>query len=224
MRSAAERVLQVIDDPTSVSDLQEYFEQGSRGRPPSYSGARFESLGGGGDAPEHCDRITPFDLLALECLSVRVPISVGLDLVEGDLGRQIGDLLNEIPLDVDLGADGAREHVLPGSPADQAWWMLKEQTDVGWVTAGKLLARKRPRLVPVWDQVVRCVYRPPRRENEWVWLNALLREDNGLLADHVEAHRNSAGLQVRVSILRTLDVILWMRHHAEHRPSRCSGI
>jgi hypothetical protein len=30
------------------------------------------------------------------------------------------------------------------------------ETAAGWVTAGKLLARRRPHLVPVYDGVVKC--------------------------------------------------------------------
>jgi hypothetical protein len=151
-----DRLLEVVTDERSVLDLREYFDQGDADRPPAYTGSRFEGLGGGGDGPDVRDRITPWDLVAVECLSVRVPTSVGLDLLEGGLGDQLGGYLSELPTDVDLGSGEAGQHLVDGSPADIAWKTLRDQTDVGWVTAGKLLARKRPRLIPVWDRVVKC--------------------------------------------------------------------
>ncbi len=51
-------------------------------------------------------------------------------------------LLSKIPADVGLGTGDAGSLVEDGREADQAWRLLKAQDDVGWVTAGKLLARK----------------------------------------------------------------------------------
>ena len=46
---------------------------------------------------------------------------------------------------------------------------------LGAVAAGKLLARKRPRLIPVWDHVVRCALGHPN--GAWLWLDNLLRAE-----------------------------------------------
>lgn len=221
--AALDRLIRIVDQERSVADLQTYFDQGSVGQVPQYSGARFENLGGGGDVAEHKDRITPWDLVAVKCLSVDIPINVSLDLLEGALGDQIASDLKKVPVDIDLGDDEARAHVDPGSPAQHAWQALVDQTDVGWVTAGKLLARKRPRLIPVWDSVVRCVYDVPKGQDSWVWLNELLREEGGAVSRQVARVRDAAALDVHVSTLRTLDVILWMRHRKDHRNSGCLG-
>ena len=222
--AAVDRLLKLVEDVRSVVDLRAYFDQGDGGQVPMFSGARFESLGGGGDIPEHRNRITSWDLVAVKCLSVDVPINVSLDLLEGDLGDQIASYLEDIPTDIDLGDDGASAHVAPGSPAQLAWQALVDQTDIGWVTAGKLLARKRPRLIPVWDSVVRCAYHVPKGHDEWVWLDDLLRQRGGALALAVAVVRDEAALGVDVSVLRTLDVILWMRHRNQHRSRRCPGL
>jgi hypothetical protein len=84
------------------------------------------------------------------------------------LGIQVSALLRHIPATLALGEPGARVHVLDSSPADQAWHLLDARDGVGWVIAGKLLARKRPHLIPVWDHVVRCAMGYP--ENAWLWL------------------------------------------------------
>jgi hypothetical protein len=72
--------------------------------------------------------------------------------LEGELGRPISDLLGRVDTDIDLGTQHARSLVDDRGAADQARQLLKRQDDVGWVTAGKLLARKRPRLIPVCPQ------------------------------------------------------------------------
>ncbi len=90
------------------------------------------------------------------------------------------------------------------------------------MTAGKLLARKRPRLVPVYDEVVRCAVRSPR--GFWIWLHEQLRANGGLLADRLAKLRADAGLDTTVSLPRILDVVVWMRHHNSHLPRRCAGL
>jgi hypothetical protein len=91
----------------------------------------------------------------VQTLSVAVLASVVLDILEGSLGARLSGLLQAIPRDTDM-ADAEAAVVADGSPADQAWHLLRDQPDVGWVIAGKILARKRPRLLPVYDRVVRC--------------------------------------------------------------------
>lgn len=68
----------------------------------------------------------------------------------------------------------------------------RDQPGIGWVTVGKLLARKRPRLLPVHDQVVRCVLGRP--ESFWLDLHTALRVDNWALHHEPMALRQSAAL------------------------------
>jgi hypothetical protein len=133
--------------------LEAYFAPGA------YTGQWFETFAGGGDRAGTRDRITLDDLYAVEALQVQVPFAVGRELLEGQLGRDVGAHLQKIPTDVELGTDGAGALVADCGPADQAWRLLNnrdEKTGVGWVIAGKLLARKRPKLFPVHDSIVRC--------------------------------------------------------------------
>ena len=158
---STEDLLRILRDDQSARDLRTYFSTAAPDRPPLYAGSRFDTLDGGGSRPDTRDRITAADLLAVQCLSVAVPAPVSLNLLEGHLGIQVSGLLRHVPASIELGEPGSRDHVLPGSPADQAWHLLTEQDGVGWVTAWKLMARKRPRLIPVWDHVVRCAMNYP---------------------------------------------------------------
>ncbi|MEU9135411.1 DUF6308 family protein [Streptomyces sp. NPDC048404] len=108
-----------------------------------------------------------------------------------------------------------------GSPAHTAWHLLRGQPGIGWVTAGKLLARKRPRLMPVSDQVVRCVLGHPK--SFWLDLHAALRSDNRSLHHELLALRQLAELPEAVSVLRICDVVLWMHHRTDHEQRNCIG-
>ncbi|GAA2459586.1 hypothetical protein GCM10010405_49760 [Streptomyces macrosporus] len=94
-------------------------------------------------------------------LSATVPTQVAVDLLEGGLGRRLSELLRTVPTGVDL-ADADASEAAPGSADDRARHLLMERDDIGWVTAGKLLARKRPGLLPAYGQVVHCALGRPR--------------------------------------------------------------
>ncbi len=76
------------------------------------------------------------------------------------------------------------------------------------MTAGKL-SRKRPRLLPVYDAVVRAAVGAPRAF--WSWLHRELHDDPGLV-EGTERLRAEAGAH-ELTVLRTLDVVIWMRNY-----------
>jgi hypothetical protein len=195
-----------------VDDLRRYF---GIDLPPGgvpFTGSRFEHLAGGGDRLEVADWITAEDLVAVQTLSVTVPAPVALDILEGPLGVRLSGLLHAIPRDINM-VEADADVVADGSPADQAWHLLRDQPDVGWVIAGKLLARKRPQLLPVYDRVVRCaVGRPP---SFWLALHTALRADDAALHRQLLELRQVAGVPETVSVLRVFDVAVWMGHRAE---------
>ncbi|WP_098017695.1 DUF6308 family protein [Streptomyces sp. b62] len=204
-----QRLHAVLDGDRVVGDLRRYF---GIGLPPGagvFTGGRFEHLAGGGDRRQVANRFTAEDLIAVQTLSVTVPAPVALDLLEGPLGTQLSELLRGIPADADLSdASG----VADGSPAYRAWSLLESQYKVGWVIAGKLLARKRPRLLPVYDRVVRCALGHP--PSFWTELRTAQRKDDAALHHRLLSLRQSAGLPETVSALRVADVAVWMAHPA----------
>ena len=211
-QSFVERLRSFVTGPRAEADLRRYFGVEMAEAP--FDGAFFEGLGGGGDRPDVVDVITAEDLIAVQALSVRVPTSVMVDIFEGPLGAELADLLRAIPADLDMAAADLT-HLQDGSPADQAWRLLEKQSGVGWVTAGKLLARKRPRLIPVYDRVVRCALGRP--DDFWLALHAALRVDGAVLQRSLLELREAAGVPDRVSALRVCDVVVWMQHRDEHQ-------
>jgi hypothetical protein len=203
-----------------VADLRRYFQPDLMpGAAPTYSGSRFEALAGGGDRQTTADRITSDDLVAVSLLAVDVPGDVSLQLLEGVLGDEVARWLALIPTNVAIHDEAAAEALGRHSPAWMAWELLDEPHDMGPTKVSKLLARKRPGLVPVWDDVVRCVLGRP--DHPWAYVRELFA--GGQLHERLVIAAREAGVPAHVSALRMLDVILWMRHVRQHGRSRCPG-
>ncbi len=85
---------------------------------------------------------------------------------------------------------------------------LQTLPSVGPTIASKLLARKRPRLRPIYDSVVAGV--TDTRARLWEPLRVALRADDFDLYQRLLRLHAAAGLPAEVSALRVLDVIAWL--------------
>ena len=186
-----------------------------------YSGRFFERLDGGGDQPQVCDRFTAADLVAVQMLSVDVPPETSIAILHGELGRRLSRHLRGIPIDIALGDPEAREHVMDGGPAAQAWQLLKRETGAGYVTAGKLMARKRPHLIPVYDSVVKCALNEP--EDLWLRLHAVLSDPDTGVRRRLAELRSTCRVPGEIGELRVLDVVVWKGHRGHHTRTRCAA-
>lgn len=173
--------------------LERYFG-GAPGDP--FTGRLFEHFSALSD-PLHLDAN---DIAA--CGTLSVPLT----------GKAIDGLLeNAALIDELLARCPARNETLwevdPAGPGyralDDLYGVVRGVPGVGYVTASKLLACKRPHLVPIRDQVVETLLGSP--EAWWApWRAALtpeLIEVTETLGDDDLSH---------VSVLRKLDVVLWM--------------
>jgi hypothetical protein len=218
----ASKLTRIVSDDQACRDLRLYFGIGLSDKElPLYTGRRFEALDGGGDRDDVCNRFTASDILALKLLSVDLPARIAIDLLEGALGEEAAGLLRQIPASASLWDAGAVNLIEAGMPADILWRLLEQQDGAGWVTAGKLLARKRPMLIPVYDNVVRCAYDGP--QNIWTALRDALRQESGFL-EALNQLKLRSGVPSQVTPLRVLDVAVWMRHRPFHTGYRCSGL
>lgn len=188
--------------------VSEYFGTGRHAAaPPAFSGAYFESFGGGGDAPARRARFDSDDLVAVTFLGVKVPGWAALRILQTDPAMSNG-LLGEIPHDVDLW-ETAVSVFSTDSAAQKLWDLMEGLPGIGWVTVGKLLARKRPRLFPVYDEVVKEALMPNRRG---FWLSLREELQDPVLRNRLRDIQEQAGLTHRISLLRVLDVAVWMRN------------
>jgi len=188
----------------AVEHLRRYFApvSGTTG----WAGSRFERLAGGGDRPDTADRFTADDLVAVSLLSVSVPPHGAIQLLESR-ADEFARLLAEIPHDLEL----VDVESIPDDWApNRLWTALRDIHGIGWVTAGKLLARKRPRLIPVYDTVVQAAVEPTA--SFWEALRAALRADDRALHRHLLSLRDEAGIGDDISALRVFDVVVWMHH------------
>ena len=173
----------------------------------SFTGAHVERLGGGGDRASVADGFTAEDLIAVSMLSVAVVGNAALEILEVRRS-QLSELLRPIPVgvalaDLDAGNPGA------DWPVRALYRELLTVRDVGETTATKLLARKRPHLVPILDSVVTTELGIVKG-NFWVPLHAWLVADERASYHHLEDLRSLAGLGDDISALRVFDVLAWM--------------
>lgn len=191
--------LQTSDDAAAIALLKRYYGD------PHLSigcadGAHFDTWATGSD-PMH---FTADDLIAIKFLSVEAPKTAVRALLR-DRADEFSGLLVDLGPDRDL----TNEDKLPGHT--WAGWRimdaLRSIPGVGTTIASKLLARKRPRLRPIWDSVVAAV--TDTVPAQWEPLRVALRADDLALHRRLLRLRDAAHLPAEVSALRILDVIAW---------------
>lgn len=184
------------------------------------TGARFDTWAGGGDAPEVMNRVTADDLLAASFLSVDFSHRAAIGILE-TRRTDIAALLSQIPADLDLadlGQDEFKSVLGEGSPAWELWDLLRgksegkpdEKWGIGPTKASKILARKRPRLIPIWDSIVSKVTGVDSSLTQWTDWHAQLTAEDKKLAKQLDDIQAQAHVPFAFSRLRTLDVVLWM--------------
>jgi len=144
----------------------------------AFTGRRFYELW---DASRP-DEITARDVVAVSTLGVTVPPAVAIWLLNDEGARATRALLDQIPTDRDIwDADDLLER---GRAAWDLWdvletacWPEKRRGNgMGSTTISKLLATKRPRLVPIWDSVVRSLFPPV--QNYWEAFRCALGDES----------------------------------------------
>ena len=169
-----------------------------------------------GDTPS--DSFEADDLLAVHLTGMTFRVSTTKALLEPGKERdKVCCLLSEIPNDVDIW--DANEEM---SSANKLWERLvgSRYPGVGWVTAGKLLARKRPRLIPVIDSVIEK--RVPLPDNHyWSLFQNYLRSEGS--KEKVESLRPEGLSASSTSTLRLLDTAIWCTE-AEARQWRSGAV
>ena len=184
-------------DVLATNALRRYF-----GPDDPYTGASFDTLSDG----EHPDRFTASDIVAVSMLSVTVPAKTTLSL----LGGEADELLSKIPADASLWTNP--ELLDRDGAAWQLWTLVAAHHDVGRTIASKLLAAKRPALLPVYDTHVAAALE--LGASYWgIWQEVARHPEVNVLIDSIEKARSAAGIASIVSDLRIIDVVVWMRQH-----------
>jgi hypothetical protein len=200
------RVLRDGDDAAAVDVLQEYFTRKVVKTGYLRTGALWDTWDPSGRREADRDVFTAEDLVAVTLLSVKVPGQGALILL-GDRHSELCDLLLEVGEDRDL-VDEA-DTFTANSPAWRLETALREIHGVGRTTASKLIARKRPRLYPIYDRVVGIELGTTVAHLDPI--RVALRERDGELHHRLIRLREQAGLDESVPAQRILDVLAWMQ-------------
>lgn len=195
--------LQDSDDRHAIAALKRYYGHVPADQSSPFTGARFDTWDSTRTRWDDRHRFTADDLVAVTFLSVDVPAVAAIELLDARAAR-FAQLLEALGEDRDLVYEkDAWSDDWPG------WVLWNELTDlpgVGPTTASKLLARKRPRLRPIYDSVVAEVIGSTRL---WEPLRARLTAEPEL-HERLLRLRDDANLPEEVSALRVFDVVTWM--------------
>ena len=189
----AQLIDSILDRPLLGKLVETYFEW------ECFAGIDFDGLG-----VTAVDQFEPSDLLALNLLDIRM----GPEAIRAILSGTFDHYLREIPVDIDLWSEDFSEGSHPRETADALYTAIRQLPDVGPTTTSKLLARKRPRLVAIRDEVVE---RTLKLEGvEWWSPLAWALGDKSPGGMERRDRINHLAPMVRVSTLRRLDVAVWM--------------
>lgn len=155
--------------------------------------------------------ITAQDVVAVSTLSVTVPPRVAIWLLSDEGRAAVTQLLAAVPDDVDLW-DGA-DLIDEGGDLWRLWRLLERAcwpnpipgNGMGPTTISKLLAAKRPHLVPIFDSVVRSLFPPV--QDYW---QAFYRATSDPQLRLELSIASAPGAPESAGLLRRLDALLWM--------------
>lgn len=187
----ASRIIDVVEAPADQLVVS-FFKPGG-----PFAGCTFDDLP---DNPRN--EFSAGDLLAASLLDVRFEPRAVRALLE-TRASSLSKHLSEIPDDIDLWS-ATQDDLLP---AHALWTEVRKLPGVGPTKTSKLLARKRPRLIPIVDSVIRTAL--PLGDDSWASLQAALQDEH--VRKRVEDIR-PPWIASTISTLRLLDVATWMRY------------
>ena len=172
-----------------------------------YTGRFFEQM------IRHSDpgAFTPWDVVAVSARSGEIPPRAAAAIrLPGPTREEAIKLLGRMPAPgVALDSADASE-IADGSPADQLYLLLRSLPGMGATKTSKLLAAKRPRLIPIRDSVVEGLLQAG--ESWWSPMRELARNER--LRSLID-EASSGVVPDEVSYMRRLDVVLWC-YGSEH--------
>jgi len=201
-------ILEPENSDLAVALLEDYFSPPD-GRGSDFKGAYFTHIGREWSEPKYYNRITASDIVAVSCLNAEIPPAASIALLGVDTDP-ISDLLAQIPVDLDLW-NATDDQIGAQSAAWKLWRTLRQYPGVEQTAASKLMARKRPRLIPIYSAVVGKELGLRDSGGHWQLMRELLRSGGATpLNLHLTALGQRAGLNMsRVTPLRVFDVAVW---------------
>jgi hypothetical protein len=186
----------------------------------NFGGARFDALAGRG--PAHV--ITRDDLDAVRALSIGFPRSFTERLECRDAISRICEMLSKVPPRAaleDLSHTQFQELLGPVGPAWKAWEYLaaalrEDGARAPLVGASKLLAAKRPLLVPLEDSYVRRALNSRRRD---IWEVIFRVVTDPQVRDGLTWVREQLPNGDDITLHRVFDIIAWRKQQGHSLPA-----
>jgi len=198
-------------------DLRDWFERNCDAVPryieryfKGFGGRHFETFLGMGQA----DRFGPTDFLAVQALEVTVPSGSALRILKDD-GEKFTAGLRDLPRCEIWQAE--RKVFEPEGAAVKLFRLLDDLPGVGTTKATKLMAAKRPHLIPVQDAFIDEELVEPGGK---FWLPMYDQLADASLRDFIG--KMTSGAPVGVSLLRRIDVSIWMHVKERKKAERAS--
>lgn len=196
----------VIDDPaTATRWLVSYYTSGL------YTGGYWDAFDPSGTRGFAANVFTADDIASAALLNTPIRNRAVATLLVTERAR-FAHLLEAIGPDrdfIDVDPD-------PVGPDMKPVYRLLEELDaldgIGKTRASKLIARKRPRLMPILDSAItKTVFsQVPKSEYYRTALHEALSADDRTVWKRLAQHREAADLPHDVSLLRVFDVLAWM--------------
>lgn len=192
----------------ALAHARAYFVGHGGGRP--YAGAAFETIGHSWRLDATVNTITPSDLLALGCLSTPLKKYTAADLLEPSFQAQASALLARIPADAAIADDHAAILLADKSPASELYRLIRTVSGMGKTRTSKLLARKRPGLIPIRDTNVEKALDASRSDDWWLPYHAMITTPKAATPFELAVRiHEMLGISAVVTPLRVIDAILW---------------
>lgn len=207
-------ILTAVNEENAASLLAAYYRTLTNGLP-AYTGSYFNSWAGGGDTNDNADTITADDLIAVSFLSVKIPGEAAIGILDTH-NEKVTGLLGKIPANRDLADVSPAEFAEmygKNSAAVELWRVIRGSDTGRWgvgpTKASKIMARKRPRLIPIYDSVVAPLMGLKDSDNQWTAWHSAFLEDPGL-SERLRRIKAMSGIEESISDLRVMDIVLWM--------------
>jgi len=225
IRSAAQGLPEILSSrDRMIEHLHRYFDDLSDGSP-RYVGSLFETFASRSRASSGFSfaypRFNECHILAAESLSVQIPSRAAIWLLEPDAVRdsaldECGQLLRRHTEFTGLGV-APESWTDDASPFSKVHDRLRDVRirDFGRVTRSKILAALFPGVVPIRDSHVEQILGLEKSNIWWKEILKVLQHDGGRVARDL-ASLNLSPDASRASLLRRLDVVLWMEYRAIH--------
>jgi hypothetical protein len=171
----------------------------------AFTGSAFEKL----IDVEYPNYITSKDLIAVSMLGVDIPATAARWIL-GEGKHELSSHLSKI--DPHLTISDLDTDLTNGSPAWLLFSILRSCDGLGRTITSKILAAKRPCLIPIYDQHV-AAFLGFSKEDYWnPWHEFMQSPEGHWCGNQVSQLAAKLGIH-NISHLRLLDVVIWMKQH-----------